>query len=212
MTMLSPVAMLAWTGAVLLFLLALRTWSDGRAARRRARMGLAGMMLAMGAALYTHDVVSLPEMLSMAALGSGIGYLIARRASMRSAWPILALLQAMIGAALLLTAFAIDGNAIAFAILTPDDARLTGTSMVLLGLAKASGAIVLLGSLLLYRATVGARAGAERWLALLASLSGLGGVAIALLLLGEAGLAGMSGIVGAAGLALGLLLRPAKAD
>ena len=78
--------------------------------------------------------------------------------------------------------------------------------------AKASGAIVLLGSLLLYRATVGARAGAERWLALLASLSGLGGVAIALLLLGEAGLAGMSGIVGAAGLALGLLLRPAKAD
>ena len=212
MTMLSPVAMLGWIGAVLLFLLALRAWSDGRTARRRARMGLAGMMLAMGAALYTHDVVSLPEMLSMASLGSGIGYLIARRASMRSAWPILALLQAMIGAALLLTAFAIDGNAIAFAILTPDDARLTGTSMVLLGLAKASGAIVLLGSLLLYRATVGARAGAERWLALLASLSGLGGVAIALLLLGEAGLAGMSGIVGAAGLALGLLLRPAKAD
>ena len=117
MTMLSPVAMLGWIGAVLLFLLALRTWSDGRAARRRARMGLAGMMLAMGAALYTHDVVSLPEMLSMAALGSGIGYLIARRASMRSAWPILALLQAMIGAALLLTAFAIDGNAIAFAVL-----------------------------------------------------------------------------------------------
>ena len=211
MTMLSPVAMLGWIGAVLLFLLALRAWSDGRTARRRARMGLAGMMLAMGAALYTHDVVSLPEMLSMASLGSGIGYLIARRASMRSAWPILALLQAMIGAALLLTAFAIDGNAIAFAILTPDDARLTGTSMVLLGLAKASGAIVLLGSLLLYRATVGARAGAERWLALLASLSGLGGVAIALLL-GEAGLAGMSGVVGAAGLALGLLLRPAKAD
>ena len=49
--MLSPVAMLGWIGAVLLFLLALRTWSDGRAARRRARMGLAGMMLAMGAAL-----------------------------------------------------------------------------------------------------------------------------------------------------------------
>ena len=52
MTMLSPVAMLGWIGAVLLFLLALRTWSDGRTARRRARMGLAGMMLAMGAALY----------------------------------------------------------------------------------------------------------------------------------------------------------------
>ena len=211
MTMLSPVAMLGWIGAVLLFLLALRAWSDGRAARRRARMGLAGMMLAMGAALYTHDVVSLPEMLSMAALGSGIGYLIARRAPMRSAWAILALLQGMIGAALLLTAFAIDRNAIAFAILTPDDARLTGTSMVLLGRPKACGAIVLLGSLLLCRAMVGAGAGAERWLALLASLSGWGGGAI-VLLLGEAGLAGMSGIVGAAGLARGLLLRPAKAD
>ncbi|MEA3541996.1 MAG: NAD(P)(+) transhydrogenase (Re/Si-specific) subunit beta [Pseudomonadota bacterium] len=209
--MLSPVAMLAWTGAVSLFLLALRTWSDERAARRCARMGLAGMMLAMGAALYTHDVVSLPEMLSMAALGSGIGYLIARRAPMWSAWPIITLLQAMIGAALLLTAFAIDGNAIAFAMLTPDDARLTGTSMALLGLSKACGAIVLLGSLLLCRAMVGARAGVERWLALLASLSGWGGVAIALLL-GEAGLAGMSGIVGAGGLVLGLLLRPAKTD
>ena len=102
MTMLSPVAMLGWIGAVLLFLLALRTWPEGRTARRCARMGLAGMMLAMGAALYTHDVVSLPEMLSMAALGSGIGYLIARRAPMRSAWAILALLQGMIGAALLL--------------------------------------------------------------------------------------------------------------
>ena len=211
MTMLSPVAMLGWIGAVLLFLLALRTWPEGRTARRCARMGLAGMMLAMGAALYTHDVVSLPEILSMAALGSGIGYLIARRAPMRSAWTILALLQGMIGAALLLTAFAIDRNAIAFAILPPDDVRLTGAGMVLLGLAKACGAIVLLGSLLLCRATVRARAGAERWLALLASLSGLGGVAIALLL-GEAGLAGMSGVVGAAGLALGLLLRPAKAD
>ena len=44
-------------------------------------MGLAGMMLAMGAALYTRDDVSLPEMLSMAVLGSGIGSLIARRAS-----------------------------------------------------------------------------------------------------------------------------------
>ena len=83
--------------------------------------------------------------------------------------------------------------------------------MVLLGLAKACGAIVLLGSLLLCRATVRARAGAERWLALLASLSGWGGVAIALLL-GEGGLAGMGAIAGTAGLALGLLLRPAKAD
>ena len=65
------------------------------------------MALAIGGALYTHDVVNLPEMVSLAALGSALGYLVVRSSTIRSVFPILAVLQLPIGLSLLLTALAV---------------------------------------------------------------------------------------------------------
>jgi H+-translocating NAD(P) transhydrogenase subunit beta len=212
----SPVVMLAWLAATLLFLLALRGWFDLGSARRSGRMGMAGVALAVGVTLYTHDVVSLPEILGAITVGGGIGYLLVRHTALGAMLPILAGLQALGGLALLLTALGICRNPVAFDVLAPGDADLTVTSRLLAGLALILGGVIVAGALLACRALIGRRSagGAPAMPALLATLSGLAGGGAAALgaLLGEGGLMTAGAIVGAAGLTLGARLAFARRD
>ncbi len=207
MTALSGVAAIAWVGSALLMLLGLvRSRSE-----LALRLGIGGMALAIGASLYTHDVVNLPEMVSLAALGAGIGYLVVRWPTIRSVLPILALLLLPIGLCLLLTALAIDRNPIAFDILRPDDATLASLSWWLLTGAELIGAAMAIAAAPLCRAVSGGRRGVERWLAALAGLAGWGGLAIALLL-NEPGMAVIATIVGAGGFTLCAMPVRARGD
>ena len=207
MTAVSWVAAVAWVGSALLMLCGLHKADSPYA----ARLGAAGMALAIGGALYTHDVVNLPEMVSLAALGSALGYLVVRSSTIRSVFPILAVLQLPIGLSLLLTALAIDRNRIAFDILQPDDATLTPANWWLLAGAELIGALMAIAALPLCKALAAGAVGAERWLAALGGLAGWGGLAIALLL-DEPAMAVIATIVGASGLTLSSLPQHAKAD
>ncbi|MEK6722211.1 MAG: NAD(P)(+) transhydrogenase (Re/Si-specific) subunit beta, partial [Pseudomonadota bacterium] len=73
---------LAYLVAGVLFILALRGLSSPATSRRGNRMGMIGMAIAVATTLYTHDVVSLPEIIGAIVIGGGIGFIIARRIAM----------------------------------------------------------------------------------------------------------------------------------
>ena len=69
----SPFVSLAYLIAGVLFILALRGLSSPASSRRGNRMGMAGMAIAVATTLYTHDVISLPEIVGAIAIGGAIG-------------------------------------------------------------------------------------------------------------------------------------------
>lgn len=112
------------------------------AARRRAnRLALVGVVLACGAAVYSHDVVNLPEMVGAVVIGGGFGLLLVRRA----AWPTLPLLirmsHGLTGAAAMAMAAAVACNPGAFGLAS------SGAAMMVLGGAGAIGGLACLGAL-----------------------------------------------------------------
>ena len=82
MATVSPFIPLAYLIAGVLFILALRGLSSPASSRTGNRMGMAGMAIAVATTLYTHDVVSLPEIVGAIVLGGAIGFVIARRIAM----------------------------------------------------------------------------------------------------------------------------------
>ena len=78
----SPFVALAYLVSGVLFILALRGLSSPSTSRRGNRMGMVGMAIAVVTTLYTHDVLSLPEILGAIAIGGGIGWITARRIAM----------------------------------------------------------------------------------------------------------------------------------
>lgn len=191
----SPLVAGMWFAAATLLLCAL--WLRGH--RVGNRLVLAGGMLAVGAALYSHDVVNLPEIASALAIGGSIGLTLARRCNAHRlpwlvilAYGLLGLAGVATGAALFLNPFAfglVDGQGD----VTPVHGALLAAS------ATIGGLVALVALLMLVRRT-------QADLALVASGAGWASAALGLAM-GNSAMILVGGMAGAAGLRLGWRAR-----
>lgn len=146
----SPLVALAYLIAGVLFILALRGLSSPATSRRGNRMGMAGMAIAVATTLYTHDVVSLPEIVGAIIVGGGIGFLIARRIAMTAMPQLVAAFHSLVGLAAVLVGAAAYLNPGAFGVLDPGGADILKGSRIEMGLGVAIGAITFSGSVIAF--------------------------------------------------------------
>ena len=191
----SPLVAGMWLVAAALLLCGL--WL--RAHRVGNRLALAGGMLAVGAALYSHDVVNLPEIASALAIGGSIGLTLTRRcAAHRLPW-LVVVAYGLLGLAGVATSVALFLNPFAFA-LVDGQGHVTPAHGALLLAGVAIGGLVALGALLmLVRRT-------QSGLALVGSGAGWAAAALGLAM-GNSALLLVGGMAGAAGLRLGWRAR-----
>ena len=141
---------LAYLVAGVLFILALRGLSSPATSRRGNRMGMIGMAIAVATTLYTHDVVSLPEIIAAIAIGGGIGFIIARRIAMTDMPQLVAAFHSLVGMAAVLVGAAAFLNPGAFGILDVVTGEIHGASRIEMGLGVAIGAITFSGSVIAF--------------------------------------------------------------
>ncbi|MES2157661.1 MAG: NAD(P)(+) transhydrogenase (Re/Si-specific) subunit beta [Pseudomonadota bacterium] len=141
---------LAYLAAGVLFILALRGLSSPATSRRGNRMGMIGMAIAVGTTLYTHDVVSLPEIIGAIVIGGGIGFIIARRIAMTDMPQLVAAFHSLVGLAAVLVGAAAYLNPGAFGILDAVTGEIHNASRIELGLGVAIGAITFSGSVIAF--------------------------------------------------------------
>lgn len=166
-----------------------------RAHRMGNRIALAGGMLAVGAALYSHDVVNLPEIASALVIGGSIGLTLARRCAAGTLPWLIVVAYGLLGLAGMATGTALFLNPFAFG-LVDGQGHVTPAHGALLAAGVVLGGLVALGALLiLVRRT-------QAGLALVGS--GVGWAATALgLATGNSAMVLVGGMAGAAGLRLG---------
>ena len=141
---------LAYLAAGVLFILALRGLSSPATSRRGNRMGMIGMAIAVATTLYTHDVVSLPEIVGAIVIGGGIGFIIARRIAMTDMPQLVAAFHSLVGLAAVLVGAAAYLNPGAFGILDTLTGEIHNASRIELGLGVAIGAITFSGSVIAF--------------------------------------------------------------
>ena len=141
---------LAYLVAGVLFILALRGLSSPATSRRGNRMGMIGMAIAVATTLYTHDVVSLPEIIGAIVIGGGIGFIIARRIAMTDMPQLVAAFHSLVGMAAVLVGAAAFLNPGAFGILDAVTGEIHGASRIEMGLGVAIGAITFSGSVIAF--------------------------------------------------------------
>ncbi|MBO9528138.1 MAG: NAD(P)(+) transhydrogenase (Re/Si-specific) subunit beta, partial [Sphingobium yanoikuyae] len=146
----SPFVALAYLVSGVLFILALRGLSSPSTSRRGNRMGMVGMAIAVVTTLYTHDVLSLPEILGAIAIGGGIGFIIARRIEMTAMPQLVAAFHSLVGLAAVLVGAAAYLNPGAFGILDPLTNEIHNASRIEMGLGVAIGAITFSGSVIAF--------------------------------------------------------------
>ncbi len=131
-----------------LFILALRGLSSPETSRRGNRAGMAGMGIAVGTTLVTHEIAAIWEILAAIALGGTIGFVTARRIAMTAMPQLVAAFHSLVGMAAVLVAAAAFLNPDAFGIL--DGAHINAVSRVEMGLGAAIGAITFSGSVIAF--------------------------------------------------------------
>ena len=141
---------LAYLVAGVLFILALRGLSSPATSRRGNRMGMIGMAIAVATTLYTHDVVSLPEIIGAIVIGGGIGFIIARRIAMTDMPQLVAAFHSLVGMAAVLVGAAAFLNPGAFGILDVVTGEIHNASRIEMGLGVAIGAITFSGSVIAF--------------------------------------------------------------
>jgi NAD(P) transhydrogenase subunit beta len=146
----SPFVALAYLVSGVLFILALRGLSSPATSRRGNRMGMAGMAIAVATTLYTHDVVSLPEIVGAIVVGGGIGFMIARRIEMTAMPQLVAAFHSLVGLAAVLVGAAAFLNPGAFGVLEAGGADILKNSRIEMGLGVAIGAITFSGSVIAF--------------------------------------------------------------
>lgn len=193
----SPLVAGMWLVSAGLLLCAL--WLRGH--RAGNRIALAGGMLAVGAALYSHDVVNLPEIASALVIGGSIGLTLARRCGAHRLPWLVAVAYGLLGLTGVATGAALYLNPFAFGLMD-GQGHVTPVHSMLLATGVMTGGWVALGALfMLLRRT-------QADLALLGS--GAGWTAAALgLAMGNSALVLVGGMAGAAGLRLGWRARGA---
>jgi NAD(P) transhydrogenase subunit beta len=145
----NPWVALAYLIAGVCFIFALRGLSSPASSRRGNRFGMAGMTLAVGTTLATHEIASLPEIAAAIAVGGVIGLIIARKIAMTAMPQLIAAFHSLVGMAAVLVGAAAFLNPEAFGI-----ADMTGqiaqVSRIELGLGVAIGAITFSGSVIAF--------------------------------------------------------------
>ncbi len=148
---------LAYLLSGVLFILALRGLSSPASSRRGNRYGMAGMAIAVGTTLATHEVASLPEILVAIAIGAAIGLVAARRIAMTAMPQLVAAFHSLVGLAAVLAAAAAFLNPEAFGIAlrvtpiaTPSFLSIFPVSRLELALGAAIGAITFSGSVIAF--------------------------------------------------------------
>ena len=141
--------MLAYLLAGIFFILALRGLSSPATSRRGNRFGMAGMAIAVGTTLATHEIASLPEILGAIAIGGGIGWITARRIAMTDMPQLVAAFHSLVGMAAVLVAAAAFLAPENFGIAGPDG-LINTVSRIEMGLGIAIGAITFSGSIIAF--------------------------------------------------------------
>ncbi|WP_336972713.1 NAD(P)(+) transhydrogenase (Re/Si-specific) subunit beta [Sphingobium aromaticiconvertens] len=145
-----PFVALAYLIAGILFILALRGLSSPASSRTGNRFGMAGMAIAVGTTLFTHDVVSLPEIVGAIAIGGVIGFITARKIAMTDMPQLVAAFHSLVGMAAVLVGAAAYLNPGAFGILDGVTGEIHNASRIELGLGVAIGAITFSGSVIAF--------------------------------------------------------------
>lgn len=118
----SPVVAGACLVAGTLFCLALHR----RSPRHGSRLAMAGVAIAVAAAIYSHDVVNLPEIVAALVIGGSIGLLLARRCALAVLPRLVIVGQGLLGLAAMATGTAIVMNPGAFGLAGEGDGLVSG--------------------------------------------------------------------------------------
>lgn len=151
------------------------------------RWTMAGIVTGAAAAVYSHDVVNLPEMVSAVVIGGGIGLLLARRSAVAALPWLMVAGHGLLGVAAMAMAATLWRNPGAFGLTADDGALLT--------VGFALGAMTLAGALAL---AIGRRPGG---LALIGSGAGFAAAALGFAI-GNSAMVMGGGMAGVAGLRL----------
>ncbi len=145
-----PFVGLAYLVAGVFFILALRGLSSPATSRTGNRFGMAGMAIAIATTLFTHDVLSLPEIIGAIVVGGGIGFITARRIAMTDMPQLVAAFHSLVGLAAVLVGAAAYLNPGAFGIADLVTNEIHNASRIELGLGVAIGAITFSGSVIAF--------------------------------------------------------------
>jgi NAD(P) transhydrogenase subunit beta len=141
---------LAYLVSGVLFILALRGLSSPVSSQRGNRFGMAGMALAVGTTVYTHNAAALPEICIAILIGGIIGFVIARRIAMTAMPQLVAAFHSLVGLAAVVVGVAAYLNPGAFGILDESVREIFTHSRIELGLGVAIGAITFSGSIIAF--------------------------------------------------------------
>ncbi len=144
-----PFVALAYLIAGVLFILALRGLSSPASSRTGNRFGMAGMAIAIGTTLYTHDIANLPEIIGAIAIGGIIGFVTARKIAMTDMPQLVAAFHSLVGLAAVLVGAAAYLTPAAFGIVDAAG-QIHNASRIELGLGVAIGAITFSGSVIAF--------------------------------------------------------------
>ncbi|HYZ47330.1 MAG TPA: NAD(P)(+) transhydrogenase (Re/Si-specific) subunit beta, partial [Sphingomonas sp.] len=163
----NPWVALAYLVAGVCFILALRGLSSPASSRRGNRFGMAGMALAVGTTLVTHELASLPEIGAAILIGGAVGLVIARRIAMTAMPQLVAAFHSLVGLAAVLVAAAAFLNPEAFHIAQvitpiagPNIVNIFPVSRIEMSLGAAIGAITFSGSVIAFLKLNGNMSGA----------------------------------------------------
>ncbi|WP_136161713.1 NAD(P)(+) transhydrogenase (Re/Si-specific) subunit beta [Sphingomonas flavalba] len=203
----NPWVALAYLVAGVCFILALRGLSSPASSRRGNRFGMAGMALAVGTTLVTHDIASLPEIAGAILIGGTIGFIVARRIAMTAMPQLIAAFHSLVGMAAVLVGAAAFLNPEAFGILAADGLDIAFNSRIEMGLGVAIGAITFSGSVIAFLKLNGNMSGAPIILPLRHVINlGMLAAILALVFLFHADTPGMFWVIVALSFLIGFLL------
>ncbi len=146
----SPLVAFAYLVAGVLFILALRGLSNPETSRRGNRLGMLGMLIAVGTTIATHDAVALPRLVAAIAIGGVIGFIVARRIAMTAMPQLVAAFHSLVGLAAVVVGAAAYLNPASFGIVDAVTGQIHNASRIELGLGVAIGAITFSGSVIAF--------------------------------------------------------------
>ena len=152
-----PWVAFAYLIAGVCFILALRGLSSPVSSRRGNRLGMVGMLIAVGTTLLTHFEANIWEILIAIAIGAAIGLTTARRIQMTAMPQLVAAFHSLVGMAAVLVACAAFLNPVAFGIAQvihpifgPNIVSIEPVSRIEMSLGVAIGAITFSGSVIAF--------------------------------------------------------------